>query len=74
MGFRYWPHILVLAIIALVIFGGPKLPDFARNLGKTLRILKDEAKSLTSDDEPKDAEEADEGSGKSSAKDESNDK
>ena len=74
MGFRYWPHILVVAIIALVIFGGPKLPDFARNLGKTLRILKDEAKSLSSDDEPKDAEEADEGSGKPSSKDESNDK
>ncbi len=74
MGFRYWPHILVLAIIALVIFGGPKLPDFARNLGKTLRILKDEAKSLTSDDESKDDQEANEDSGKPATKDETNDK
>ena len=74
MGFRYWPHILVLAIIALVIFGGPKLPDFARNLGKTLRILKDEAKSLTSDDESKDDKEANEDSGKPATKDETNDK
>lgn len=74
MGFRYWPHLVVLAIIALVIFGGPKLPDFARNLGKTLRILKEEAKSLKSDDEPKDGEEANEDSAKPAAKDETNDK
>ena len=43
-------HIVVVLIVVLVLFGAPKLPEFARNLGKSLRILKEETKSLTSDE------------------------
>lgn len=67
---RGW-HIVVLLIVVLLLFGAPRLPELARSLGKSLRILKEEAKALTSDDEPSGT---DEGSTHPSAKDESNDK
>ncbi len=67
---RGW-HIVVLLIVVLLLFGAPRLPELARSLGKSLRILKEETKALTSDDEPS---ETDEGSSPPSDKDESNDK
>ncbi|MBU6347165.1 MAG: twin-arginine translocase TatA/TatE family subunit [Actinomycetales bacterium] len=33
---------LVLILIAIVVFGSKKLPDAARNLGKSIRIFKEE--------------------------------
>ncbi|GIG54587.1 Sec-independent protein translocase subunit TatA [Demequina activiva] len=47
---RGW-HIVVLLVVILLLFGAPKLPELARSVGKSLHILKDEAKSLTSDDD-----------------------
>lgn len=44
-------HIVVLLVVVLLLFGAPKLPELARSIGKSLHILKDEAKSLTSDDD-----------------------
>ena len=72
---RGW-HIVVLLIVVLLLFGAPRLPELARSLGKSLRILKEETKALTSDDEPNDGEDASEAEAetKPSAKDESNDK
>ncbi|WP_026460517.1 twin-arginine translocase TatA/TatE family subunit [Schaalia suimastitidis] len=35
-------HYLILALIALLLFGAQRLPDFARNLGQSLKILKKE--------------------------------
>lgn len=46
-------HIVVLLVVVLLLFGAPKLPELARSVGKSLHILKDEAKSLTSDDDDK---------------------
>ena len=46
---RGW-HIVVLLVVVLLLFGAPRLPELARSIGKSLRILKDETKSLTSDD------------------------
>jgi sec-independent protein translocase protein TatA len=43
--------ILVL-LVGLVVFGSKRLPDSARALGRSLRILKAEAKGLREDDEP----------------------
>jgi len=40
--------ILILAII-LVLFGGKKLPELSRNLGKTLHEIR---KGLSGEDEP----------------------
>jgi len=50
MGFLKPWHIIVLLVVILLLFGGNKLPDLARSIGKSLHILKDEAKSLTSDE------------------------
>jgi len=47
---RGW-HIVVLLVIVLLLFGSAKLPDLARGLGKSMRILKEETKALTSDDD-----------------------
>jgi sec-independent protein translocase protein TatA len=47
---RPW-HIIVLVIVVFVLFGYKKLPDATRALGRSLRILKTEVKSLH-DDEP----------------------
>ncbi|WP_291377845.1 Sec-independent protein translocase subunit TatA [Demequina sp.] len=70
---RGW-HIVVLLIVVLLLFGAPRLPELARSIGKSLRILKDETKALTSDDDPKDATAADGDADEPPAKDESNDK
>ncbi|MEX0913756.1 MAG: Sec-independent protein translocase subunit TatA [Demequina sp.] len=43
-------QIVILLVIILLLFGAPKLPELARSVGKSLRILKDETKQLTSDD------------------------
>ncbi len=42
-------HILLLALIVLVLFGANRLPDVARNVGKSMKILKEEAKELRGD-------------------------
>ncbi|CAM5693518.1 Sec-independent protein translocase protein TatA [Streptomyces alboniger] len=44
-GLEPW-HLLVLAIVIIVLFGSKKLPDTARAFGKSMRIIKSEAKAL----------------------------
>ncbi|MFE2067780.1 Sec-independent protein translocase subunit TatA [Streptomyces sp. NPDC059467] len=44
-GLEPW-HLLVVAIVFIALFGSRKLPDTARALGKSLRVLKSEAKAL----------------------------
>ncbi|RPK87618.1 MULTISPECIES: Sec-independent protein translocase subunit TatA [Streptomyces] len=44
-GLEPW-HPPILAVIVIVVFGSKKLPDTARALGKSLRILKSEAKAM----------------------------
>ncbi|WP_405460807.1 Sec-independent protein translocase subunit TatA [Streptomyces sp. NBC_00101] len=41
--------VLIIAVI-LLLFGAKKLPDMARSLGKSARILKSEAKAMKRDD------------------------
>ncbi|HEY0934859.1 MAG TPA: Sec-independent protein translocase subunit TatA [Trebonia sp.] len=43
--------ILIVAVVIIVLFGSRKLPDAARSLGKSMRILKKEVSSLHNDDE-----------------------
>lgn len=45
-------HILLLLVACLVIFGAGKLPDVARNLGKSMRVMKAELKDLREDQAP----------------------
>jgi len=42
--------ILIIAIVVLVLFGSRKMPDAARSLGRSMRILKSEIKDLHEDD------------------------
>ncbi|MFE1959611.1 Sec-independent protein translocase subunit TatA [Streptomyces sp. NPDC059479] len=42
-------HLLVVALVVIVLFGSKKLPDAARGLGKSLRILKSEARAMKED-------------------------
>ncbi|MFB4196154.1 Sec-independent protein translocase subunit TatA [Streptomyces carpaticus] len=46
-------HLLVVAVVVLVVFGSKRLPDTARALGKSLRILKSETAALRTDDQPR---------------------
>lgn len=48
-GLEPW-HLLVVAIVIIVLFGSKKLPDTARALGKSMRILKSEAKAMKDDE------------------------
>jgi sec-independent protein translocase protein TatA len=45
------PHLLIVAVIFVLLFGAAKLPIFARSLGQSMRIFKSEIKGLKDDDE-----------------------
>jgi sec-independent protein translocase protein TatA len=47
--------ILIVAVVLIVLFGSRKLPDAARSLGKSMRILKTEVHDLHHD-EPDEAQ------------------
>lgn len=42
-------HIAVLVVVLILLFGAKRLPDAARSLGRSLRIIKAETKSLHDD-------------------------
>ncbi|MDX3096844.1 Sec-independent protein translocase subunit TatA [Streptomyces sp. ME01-24h] len=46
------PEIILILVVVLLLFGAKRLPDMARGLGKSMRILKSEAKAMKSDDAP----------------------
>ena len=46
--FEGW-HLVLLLIVILVLFGGKRLPDAARGLGRSLRIFKSEIKEMQDD-------------------------
>ncbi len=39
-------HIVIIIVLAIVLFGAPKLPGLARSVGQSLRIFKSEVKQL----------------------------
>ncbi|MFI7357394.1 Sec-independent protein translocase subunit TatA [Streptomyces avidinii] len=43
-------HLLLVLVVCLLVFGSKKLPDMARSLGRSMRILKSEARALRADD------------------------
>ncbi|MEV6260140.1 Sec-independent protein translocase subunit TatA [Streptomyces sp. NPDC051784] len=47
-GLEPW-HLLIVAIVIILLFGSKKLPDMARSLGKSARILRSEAKAMKAD-------------------------
>ena len=44
------PELLLILLVIVLLFGGRKLPEAARGLGRSLRIFKAEMKA---DDDPK---------------------
>ena len=51
--FQPW-HLILLAIIVIVLFGGKKLPELGKGLGEGLKGFKDGMKGVTGDDKPAD--------------------
>ena len=50
--------VLIVAVVVLVLFGSRKLPDAARSLGRSMRILKAEVSNLHDDETPEAASQA----------------
>jgi sec-independent protein translocase protein TatA len=50
--------ILIIALVLIILFGGKKMPDAARSLGRSMRILKAEVSDLHHDHEEEKAPEA----------------
>ena len=46
------PAFLILILIVLLLFGAKRLPDLARGLGRSARILKSETEGLRTDETP----------------------
>lgn len=44
-------HLLIIAAIFVILFGAKKLPDSARALGRSMRILKAETSGLRHDED-----------------------
>lgn len=45
-------HVIVLLAVVVVLFGGKRLPDAARGLGRSMRIFKSEIKQLSDETPP----------------------
>lgn len=45
------PELIIILLVVVLIFGSAKLPQLARSLGKSARILKAETKGLREDDD-----------------------
>ncbi|MGW3044821.1 Sec-independent protein translocase subunit TatA [Kitasatospora sp. NPDC001159] len=48
-GLEPW-HIFVVLAVVILLFGSKKLPEMARGLGKSMRILKAETKAMREED------------------------
>jgi sec-independent protein translocase protein TatA len=47
--FEGW-HLVILLVVVVLLFGGKKLPEAARGLGRSLRIFKSEVKEMQEED------------------------
>ena len=55
MRLQAW-HAIVLLVVILLVFGASRLPDITRNVGRSMKIFKEEVKDLRDDgDTVKDA-------------------
>ena len=44
-----WPQIVLIVVIVLILFGGKKLPELLKGLGKGMKEFKDATKELNDD-------------------------
>ncbi len=47
--FNGW-HLLIILAVVLLLFGAPKLPGLAKSIGQSMRIFRNEVKSMKDDD------------------------
>lgn len=52
------PHLWILLIVILLLFGAAKLPALAKSMGQSARIFKGEMKAMKEDGTPADAAQA----------------
>ena len=53
-----WQEILIIALVILLLFGGKKIPELMKGLGKGVRSFKDGMNDITNDmEKPADKEE-----------------
>lgn len=52
-GLEPW-HVILVVVVFVLLFGYKKMPDAARGLGKSLRILKSETRALREEGHDKD--------------------
>jgi sec-independent protein translocase protein TatA len=50
--------ILIIAVVLIILFGGKKMPDAARSLGRSMRILKAEVQDLHKEHDDEDEQPA----------------
>ena len=50
MGGLSWWHWLIIIAAFVLLFGAKKLPDAARGIGRSMRILKSEVSAMQEDD------------------------
>jgi sec-independent protein translocase protein TatA len=44
-------ELIIIAVVVILLFGAKKMPDMARSLGRSMRIIKAETKGMKQDDE-----------------------
>lgn len=45
-------HLLIVFLVVVVVFGSKRLPDTARALGKSMRIMKSETAAMKAENKP----------------------
>lgn len=56
LGILGWPELLALAVLVLLLFGGRKIPELMKGLGKGVRSFKDGVNGVEKDLEVKDTD------------------
>ena len=44
-----WPHLVIIVLVVLVLFGATKLPVFAKGLGQSIKIFRKEVGDVRDD-------------------------
>lgn len=47
-------ELIIIAVVIILLFGAKKMPDMARSLGRSMRIIKAETKGMKQDDQDAD--------------------
>ncbi|MCA1750209.1 MAG: twin-arginine translocase TatA/TatE family subunit [Cryomorphaceae bacterium] len=49
-----WPQVVLIAVVILLLFGGKKIPEMMRGLGRGMKEFKDATKEDSVPDDKKD--------------------